>query len=86
MNSAGTLEHLLFNPVFVNAEGSCATLVVPLTFNGAFAVHLFGAEATPLLQIVPLVSAADVTGTTNTQLRGRGFVEGASTYTFMAAR
>src|SRR6266850_1601754 len=84
VNSGGVMETLLLNPVFVNAAGTQATLAVPLTFSGAFAVHLLGAEATPLLQIVPQVTSADVTGTSTAQLRGRGFVEGASTYTFAA--
>ena len=84
VNSGGVVETGLLNPVFVNAAGTQATLAVPITFNGAFAVHLFGAEVAPLLQIVPVVSSADVTGTTNTQLRGRGFVEGAATYSFGA--
>src|SRR6266850_4441297 len=77
----------LFNPATAAADGRSATFAVPTRYNGAFAFHVFGAEATPLLQIVPLVTLVDVTGlsgsSSRAQLQGRGFVEGhGSVYSF----
>ncbi len=75
----GTVITRLLNPSFSNPAGTVATFVVPSIHNGAFAVHLVGSANAPVLQVVPTLSSASLSGTNNTRLRGSGFVEGNGT-------
>jgi hypothetical protein len=77
----GKAAMLRLNPVAAKADGSSATLLLPLEANGAFALQMFGSASQPTLQIVPTVSGFDENG----NVYGSGFVEGATTYAFPGA-
>jgi len=79
---SGALRNQIVTPKAgsVAADGSSLVLVVPENANGAFRVRLLGASGAPLLQIVPVVTGYDVNGG-NLILNGKGFLEGAATYT-----
>ncbi|MBX9699617.1 MAG: hypothetical protein K2X74_09275, partial [Acetobacteraceae bacterium] len=59
--------------------GTQFQLTIPTSYNGAFAVHVAGATFAPQLQIVPVVTAVDVTSTNFAQVTGQGLVEGNGT-------
>ncbi|MHA4866064.1 Ig-like domain-containing protein [Duganella sp. PWIR1] len=81
INYNGQLSMLRLNPVSALANGTSATLEVPLEANGAYTLQMLGSSAQPLLQIVPTLDRFTADG----QLYGSGFVEGATQYTFPAA-
>jgi uncharacterized protein YjiK len=86
INSTGVEQAVLVNPVFAAVDGTSATLMVPAYANGVFRVQVLGAAIAPLLQIVPVITSADVFTTNQVDLRGAGFVEGhGSVYQFGAA-
>jgi hypothetical protein len=70
---AAVVENL--TPFYVNATGTEAQVLLPSHYNGAFALNVVGSSFAPLLQIVPVVTAIDVTGTTNATVQGFGFTE-----------
>jgi hypothetical protein len=72
---AGTLRTSLLHPNFVDAGGTRATFIASGNLNGAFPVHVAGSAFAPLLQIVPVVDAADELFR-GVRLRGLGFVAG----------
>ncbi|MGS0756098.1 beta strand repeat-containing protein, partial [Roseateles sp. GG27B] len=82
-NINGLLQMVRLNPSTAAANGSSATLVLPLYVNGAYSLQVFGSASQPLLQIVPTISSIDIQD--RTVLFGSGYVEGGSTYTFAGA-
>jgi len=76
-DNTGTAAVENLNPFYVN--GTEAQVLLPTYYNGALALNMVGASFAPLLQIVPVVTALDVTGTTNTTIQGFGFTEGNGT-------
>ena len=79
-NSNGTPTTVLVSPSTAAADGSSATLILPGYVNGIATLSWLGSSTTQTLQIVPKLTAYDVSGST-LQLFGSGLVEGASTYT-----
>ena len=80
----GTAQMTRLSPDAAAANGTSATLTVPLYANGAFTLQVFGSAMQPLLQIVPTLTSYDQQGSGVT-LFGSGYVEGASSYAFTAA-
>ena len=76
---SGDARMVKLSPTSAAADGTSATLVIPEYANGAFTLQMFGSSSQPVLQIVPLLTRVDSAGA---GLRGRGFVEGGSTYRF----
>ncbi|CAN7346405.1 Ig-like domain-containing protein [Pseudoduganella sp. LjRoot289] len=72
----GAPAMLRLHPESALANGTEATLLVPLEANGAFTLQMLGSSAQPLLQIVPTIDSFSAAGT----LLGSGFVEGATQY------
>ena len=83
-NSNGTAQTVLLRPSAAAADGTSATLIVPLYANGVATLSVLGAATRPRLQIVPLLTSYNVSGST-LQLFGAGLVEGASSYTLGGA-
>ena len=73
----------LLHPFYADPAGDLADVTVPSYYNGAFALHVVGSTAAPVLQIVPEVSSAYMTAAGQAQLQGFGFEEGnGSIYSF----
>ena len=82
-NINGALQMTRLSPTAAGADGTSATVVLPIYVNGAFTLQMFGSASQPLLQIVPTISSIDVQD--RTVLLGSGYVEGAATYSFAGA-
>jgi hypothetical protein len=80
---SGNPNMVKLSPSAAAADGTSATLVVPLSANGAFNLQVFGSANQPLLQVVPTLSGVDVQD--RTVLWGSGFVERGSSYSFAGA-
>ncbi|WP_235578406.1 Ig-like domain-containing protein [Pseudorhodoferax sp. Leaf267] len=65
------------SPTTAAADGSRASLTVPLQVNGAYRLQVFGSASQPLLQIVPTLRLLTEDGTLH--LAGSGFAEGGTT-------
>ncbi|WP_374090612.1 Ig-like domain-containing protein [Methylomicrobium lacus] len=76
---SGALQTLKVSPIAAAADGSSATLTVPLEANGIVSLQVFGSSSQPQLQIVPVLASSNFDG--NLHLYGAGFVEGGSQYT-----
>ena len=83
-NSTGGPAMVLLHPATATADGTGATLVIPTYANGAVRLQMLGSSSQPLLQIVPVLTSYDVSGSTLT-LKGAGFVEAGSTYGLQGA-
>ena len=80
VNDSGTVVTALLNPTFAEADGTSAQVTVPTFFTGAFDLHVVGSSQAERLQIVPVVTSADINNSTpNLLLGGSGFVEGNNT-------
>ena len=79
-NINGDAQMTQLSPTAAAADGTSATLVIPVYANGAYTLQLFGSAGQPLLQIVPKLERYDQQD--RLVLFGSGFVEGASTYHF----
>lgn len=79
----GDIQSANLVPSVVAADGSNATLTVPLFANGAFMLKLAATTNQALLQIVPTIADIDIQD--RTVIFGSGFVEGASVYRFAGA-
>ncbi|MHC5112427.1 MAG: beta strand repeat-containing protein, partial [Planctomycetota bacterium] len=80
VDDSGNVQTVLLNPTFAEADGTAAQVPVPTFLTGAFDVHVVGAANGELLQIVPVVTSADINNSTpNLRLDGSGFVEGNDT-------
>ncbi|MGA7501504.1 MAG: hypothetical protein WBX00_32635, partial [Isosphaeraceae bacterium] len=79
-------EHIV-NPASVNSTGTQLTVVVPFdALTGTVSVVGDELNTAALLQIVPVVTAAYMTGVGQAQLQGFGFIEGnGSIYSFDGA-
>jgi|GEM_PF-187621 len=75
---SGTLQTIKVSPIDAAADGSSATLTVPLEANGIVSLQVFGSSSQPQLQIVPVLESTNFDG--NLHLYGAGFVEGGSQY------
>jgi hypothetical protein len=76
----GAQQMTRLSPSAVSADGTSATLILPIYANGAFSLQMLGSANQPLLQIVPTLTSIDVQD--RTVLFGSGFVEGGATYIF----
>ena len=73
----------LLHPFYADVAGDLAQVTVPNYYNGAFAWHIVGSTAAPLVQIVPLITAASTTSVGSAQILGYGFEEAhGSSYSF----
>ena len=79
----GSARMTQLRPTAASADGTSATLVLPIYANGAYALQMFGSASQPLLQIVPTVTSVDVQD--RTVVYGSGYVEGGATYHFAGA-
>ncbi len=78
LGSDGIVRYTLINPASAAGDGSSATFVVPLHFNGVFGLRVLGSANTALLQIVPTLISVGPNGG-GSRWRGFGFVEGNGT-------
>jgi hypothetical protein len=76
----GNPQMTRLSPSAAEADGTSATLLIPVYANGAFALQVFGSSSQPLLQIVPTLTRYDQQS--SPYLYGTGFVENASSYNF----
>ncbi len=76
----GAIQYDLQTVVAAAPNGTGATVLVPQTANGVFALQVLGAGVQPVLQIVPTVQSYDVSN--HLYVYGTGFVEGALTAKF----
>ena len=83
VNTNGNPAFELLHPFYTDTAGDLAEVTVPNYYNGAFAWHIVGSTSAPLVQVVPLVTAASMTGVASAQILGYGFEEAhGSAYTF----
>ena len=83
VNVNGNPAFELLHPFYADVAGDLAEVTVPNYYNGAFAWHIVGSTSAPLVQVVPLVTTASMTGVASAQIQGFGFEEGNnSAYTF----
>ncbi len=80
VDNSGVQQVTVLSPVAASADGTRATLVLPLYANGAFGLQVFGSGSQPMLQVVPKLTGVEADG--RTLLLGSGFVEGATVYGF----
>ncbi len=78
-SGSGTRQTILLNPVATAADGTSATLELPNYVNGIVSIDILGSTGRQTLQIVPTITGYSRSGGT-ISLYGRGFVEGASSY------
>ena len=76
----GAVQYDLQTVVAAAPNGTGATVLVPKSANGVFALQVLGATVQPVLQIVPTIQSYDVSS--HLYVYGSGFVEGALTATF----
>ena len=74
--SDGVVRFVLMNPATAAGDGTSATLVVPSYFNGVTQLGVIGAANPITLQIVPVLTSAQIIGTDSIRLFGRGLQEG----------
>jgi hypothetical protein len=84
-DSGGIRHRVQVSPTAAAADGSSASLIVPVDANGAFTLQAFGSASQPLLQIVPVLKSFTVDYYAF-RLQGSGFVEGNSVYRFAGAQ
>ena len=76
--SDGVLRFVQLNPATAAQDGTSATLVIPSYFNGITNLGVIGAPSPITLQIVPVLTSAQVIGTDYIRLYGRGLQEGSA--------
>jgi uncharacterized protein YjiK len=76
----GAVQYDLQTAVAAAPNGTGATVLVPKSANGVFALQVLGAAVQPVLQIVPTIQSYDVSS--HLYVYGSGFVEGALTAKF----
>ena len=78
--SDGVVRFVLMNPATAAQDGTSATLTVPSYFDGVTQLGVIGAANPPTLQVVPVVTSANVAsdGTNTMRIFGQGFQEGSA--------